>query len=1044
MANEVIINIPGIGDVVAENAATEATLRDILAAINSNGGATGGGGTTSTNRRTGESDSAEKNRIDKIKKFAESVDKLGVKVVNSIDTFTRLNGNVTSAAGAVGDLAKTIPMFGKTLEAAFNSVAAAQTNLIGSFQQASTSGASFAGSLNVFVANASAASMTLQEYGQFVASNGEAMRALGGNTEEGARRFGVLSKALRDSSSDLYSLGFSTKDLNDGLAKYAAGQQYLGTLGKKSNADLITGTKAYLKELDILAKITGQTKDQKADELNKLNVDVQFRAFVDSLGERGEIAGSALSSVLGSVGPTMNGFIKDMVTAGVPTTEQNATMFHAFSQTATQAAEFGRALKDSNVSQDQLEKMKQRMLETAAAEARAYKQGEGAIQVFGAGLDSLTTASGEMAKYEANARKRAIDAQDPVLSKTQELIDAYSKFQTRITEVGNTFTNVLARSGVFDTLIKMFNLQAGVIERISVPMFNAFGATLKTTTDQLSEWITPFLNSLSGLAEYVPSILSGAFGPLGEYLKSQFGGIFDQITGITDKATFDPKEIATKITEWLGTALNEGFIGLKKFWYAIEEVGIRVALLANSFDTIRETFFKLQIAFDNLLQMKIFGQNIFGDEVATQALIDKRVHEQQLRDETASLEETKTAREKHEAALMKSLSDVTDKYKSLDAELAKLNTGVKTNAENLKATTAAPYEQAAEEKAIAGKVSEAKAGLPEAKSAAETRKIFEQELIKSGITDPKTLASYMGIAEGETGGFKALGETGRYKSAERIREVFSARPDVIARADEIAAMGKEQQYNALYGGVWGKKNLGNIEAEDGYKYRGRGFNQLTGRANYQKIGQMIGADLVNNPDLLMDPKIAAQANIAYNKSRLGSLGKNASFEDYLKATGGSHELWPMKRAAYAKNLEKYQAGIPSIQAEPVLAASKPATTAQSEIVTPKNPSVNPINSVALNSLATDKQAQLEEARQNKLESDRMQADNAREEAKADADKKSFTDNLAPASPMDDKLQVFEQILQELRTSNQMTADLLSTHEKHVSIAQAQSGNLYAH
>jgi hypothetical protein len=46
--------------------------------------------------------------------------------------------------------------------------------------------------------------------------------------------------------------------------------------------------------------------------------------------------------------------------------------------------------------------------------------------------------------------------------------------------------------------------------------------------------------------------------------------------------------------------------------------------------------------------------------------------------------------------------------------------------------------------------------------------------------------------------------------------------------------------------------------------------------------------------------------------------------------------------------------------------------------------------------------------------------------------------------MDDKLQVFEQILQELRTSNQMTADLLSTHEKHVSIAQAQSGNLYAH
>ena len=1042
MANEVIINIPGIGDVVAENAASEATLRDILSAIKANGGTgggAGGGNAGGGSSSAAQTESAEKSRIDKIKKFAESVDKLGVKVVNSIDTFARLNGSVSSAAGAVGDLAKNIPMFGKTLEAAFNSVAAAQTNLIGSFQQASTSGAAFAGSLNVFVANASAASMTLQEYGQFVASNGEALRALGGNTEEGARRFGILSKALRDSSSDLYSLGFSTKELNDGLAKYSVNQQYLGNLGKKSNTDLIAGTKAYLKELDILAKITGESREQKAAELNGFNVDVQFRAFIDSLGERGETAGAALQSALGSVGPTMNGFIKDMVTAGVPTTEQNQMMFHAFSQTASQAADFGRALKDSNVSQEQLEKMKQKMLETASAEAKAYKQGEGAIQVFGAGLDSLTTASGEMAKYDANARKAAIDAQDPVIQKTNELINAYSIFQTKITEVGNTFTNVLAKSGVFDTLIKMFNLQAGVIERISVPMFNAFGATLKTTTDQLSEWITPFLNSLSGLAEYIPSILSGAFGPLGEYLKSQFGGIFDEITGITDKATFDPKEISKKITEWLGTALNEGFIGLKKFWYTIEEVGIRVALLANSFDTIRETFLKLQIAFDNLLQMKIFGQNIFGDEVATQALIDKRVHEQQLRDETASLEATKTAREKHEAALMQSLSDVTDKYKSLDSELAKLNTGVKTNAENLKATTAAPYEQATEEKAITGKAEEAKAGLPEAKSASETRKIFEQELIKSGITDAKALASYMGIAEGETGGFTQLKEAGKYK-ADRIRSVFSPRPDIVARADEIAAMGKEQQYNALYGGEWGKKNLGNIAADDGYKYRGRGFNQLTGRSNYQKIGQMIGADLVNNPDLLMDPKIAAQANIAYNKSRLGSLGTKATFEDYLKATGGSHELWPMKRAAYAKNLEKYQAGIPSIQSEPVLAASKPITPIQSELATPKSPAIKPISTTAFNSMATDKQSQREEDRQNKLEADKIQADYDKEEAS----KKAFTDSLTSASPLEDKLQVFDQILQELRSSNQMTAELLSTNERQVSIAQAQSGNVYAH
>jgi len=136
---------------------------------------------------------------------------------------------------------------------------------------------------------------------------------------------------------------------------------------------------------------------------------------------------------------------------------------------------------------------------------------------------------------------------------------------------------------------------------------------------------------------------------------------------------------------------------------------------------------------------------------------------------------------------------------------------------------------------------------------------------KFNITNNLRLAHFLAQCGHESGGFKAVTENVNY-SAAGLKGIFGKYfPGNLA---ESYARQPQKIASRVYGGRMGN---GPESTGDGYKFRGRGFIQLTGKNNYTQFSKFIGEDCVANPDLVATKYPLASAAFFFDSNKLWAI-----------------------------------------------------------------------------------------------------------------------------------------------------------------------------
>ena len=826
-------------------------------------------------------------------------------VVNTASTLANMGNSMSSAAQAF----EVIPGAGAQLAKTFGAVGAAAEKTYKAFQTASSVGANFNGSIATMVKAASDAGLTFDDFTGLISQNAENLRFLGGTTAESAKRLAELSKDVRKSQlgRDLAGLGFTTSETAAGIARMAAMQRRSGNREELNREQLINQTGNYLKNLDAVSKLTGKTKDALQKEADARRADAQFRIaerriikedrgtldnFMDALGDKA----------------TQDAF-KEMLATGTLGGEASQKLARIAPEVAQQLLNTARASRESGRFTQQMADDTEKNLISAAQRAEqtgrlqvqaahnAGEVGEAAVAVMDLAARGSTTAE-ERAKSDAAAaelqKKRdagLAEATDPAGMKA---------FQEQVAETSNQFTLVLAQG--LPKFQEAFTQLTGIISGPLDTAFNTFIDNLEIAAAALLA-----LTALQGGSSLLGDRLgkkSPKKGPTGgKTPKAKVpAGAGDAAKEAAEKAAKEGTEkaaekgaakvaakVGLKFVPFLGlayTAIDSAIAAVDAAKNAEDVLGIEGRKATAGETAAAATGGVVDALTFGMISRESVAQgmsNWFSLGPSQQADAAKEATEKAAEETKKNTDATKKAAEEN-----KKSTEATKENTEATKEAAKEATAKAPSEPNwMDPTSTLKYFKELQTSPGGSVAATVKPSVSTAKAMpiGEMQKGLQAELAAKGITDPTAISNIMAQVQAESG-FKPQSENLNY-SGKKLFELYGAgnkagnkvRFNSVEEANTLASKGSEAVGNVIYGG-----RMGNAE-DEGFKYRGRGMIQLTGKNNYEKFGKMIGVDLVSNPDLANDPAIAQKIAAAYFSEKQKKGVNLADISQVNKAVG---------------------------------------------------------------------------------------------------------------------------------------------------------------
>jgi predicted chitinase len=844
------------------------------------------------------------------------------------------------------------------------------------------------------------------------------------------------------------------------MAKYSSMLAKTGQLEGKTNAQLVAGSAEYLKNLDQLSRLTGQSKDALQAQQDALMADAQFRSRLQGMDEAGQ---ARLNKLMLSLPASLQKGAKEFIAFGGATTDAGRE-FATFMQKGAGAsnAAFREIEQSGTLSQKGADAVYSAIKEDADALKKSgtgkliANVGNGAQQAIALDAMNLSARKSTTSQIQKQ-QEEELEAQKERTKKAQEGMnpEAMMKFQQLIAETSNRFTEMVGNH--LPQLQSMFTKLAGFVESYVLPAFSLIAKHIEIVVAgmialkvaQLAYKAAMFVEKMKegkkpsgnpGDPIHVKDG-SGPDIPGGKGTKGKGGkaggmkgagglvkgvavlGAVTALVGLYDDIKDVNKEVEKgDITEREGTVKKGEAVGTAAGTAGGAWAGAAAGAAIGSVVPIVGTVVGGLIggAIGGWLGGK--GGAMIGSSV-TEAVTelsmddlkkDKNLYKQYLDKYNESLTRNlKLGKSKEEAdklAIAEANKALNVKKEEIKVTKAKIEADAKA-ADAAKTAAAAPAEPAPEldfgdpqklfdsfkkrQDALsgqpqvappAGNVPAPAAVVPPGGAVAtppplkqdqtKNMELIKAALQKQGITDPKYIAATLGNVMKETGG-QSKSENLDYSktSNDRIKSVFGSR--AAGKTDQELNQIKsdpKQMGEMMYGASTKMgQQMGNTEPGDGWKYRGRGFIQLTGKSNYAQASKAIYGDdrLVQNPDLVNDPAVAAEVSAWYMKkgksamaAKMGIDEKNMSQGDAnLLATSqiaggdvrkkGSYLAGEVmnKVTAYSGQMAGIAGTAPSAEAATALAANKksppPAPVVAAALPTDKKLPPAPVVAAAL-------------------------------------------------------------------------------------------------